>query len=142
MTLRDAIYLYGQPLNAKGDKILAGENCDVLQLVLDVTAGYTDLAMAQAATLDNAITTRFAYPDRIWDSAAMFAYTLYANQPLKAFVFSDRNNPASSAQTGTATAFGYCYSTHPNARLYLREKDKCTDTYSNGQTRSISGCLQ
>jgi len=142
LSLRDAIYLYGQTLNGKGDKILAGENCDVFQLILDVNAGHTDLALAQSSTLNNAIATKVAYPDRILDSAAMFSYALYADQPVKTFVFNDKNNPASPAQTGTATAFGYCYSTKPNARVYLREKDKCTDTYSNGQTSSIAGCLQ
>jgi len=142
LSLRDAIYLYGQPLNGQGDKILAGENCDVFQLILDVNAGFTDLALAQSGTLNNAIATKLAYPDRILDSAAMFSYALYANQMVKAFVFNDKNNAASSAQTGTATAFGYCYSTNPNARAYLREKDKCTDTYSNGQTNFISGCIQ
>ena len=139
--MRDAIYLYGQPLNGQGDKILAGENCDVFQLILDVNAGFTDLALAQSSTLDNAIATKLAFPDRILDSAAMFSYSLYANQPVKAFVFNDKNNPAYSAQTGTATAFGYCYSTKPNARVYLREKDKCTDTYSNGQTSVSAGCV-
>ena len=140
LTLRDAIYLYGQALNGKGDKILAGENCDVFQLILDVNSGHTDLALAQSSTLNNAIATKVAYPDRILDSAAMFSYALYADQLVKTFVFNDKNNPASSAQTGTATAFGYCYSTKPNARVYLREKDQCTDTYSNGQTSTIPGC--
>jgi serine protease len=140
LSLRDAIYLYNQPLDAKGDKILVGENCDVFQLILDVIAGYTDLAMAQSSTLNDAIATKLAYPDRILDSAAMFSYALYANQLVKAFVFNDKNNPASSAQIGTATAFGYCYSTNPNARVYLREYDKCTDTYSNGLTSAIPGC--
>ncbi|HWR75639.1 MAG TPA: S8 family peptidase [Thiobacillus sp.] len=140
LTLRDAIYLYGQPLNGQGDKILAGENCDVFQLILDVNAGFTDLALAQSSTLNNAIATKLAYPDQILDSAAMFSYALYENQPVKAFVFNDKNNPASTALTGTATTFGYCYSTNPNARVYLREKDKCTDTYSNGQTSAIPGC--
>lgn len=74
------------------------------------------------------------------DSATIFSYALYANQLVKAFVFNDKNNPASSAQTGTATAFGYCHSTKPNARVYIREKDTCTDTYSNGQTSAIPGC--
>lgn len=138
--MRDAIYLYNQALNGQGDKILAGENCDVFQLVLDVNAGHTDLAIAQSSTLNNAIATKLAYPDRILDSAATFSYALYANQRVKAFVFNDKNNPASSAQTGTATAFGYCYSTRPNARVYLREQNKCTDTYSNGQTSAIPGC--
>lgn len=142
MTLRDAIYLYDQPLNAKGDKILAGENCDVFQLVLDVNAGFTDLAMAEATSLDNAIATQVAYPDRIQDSAAMFSYALYGDQPVKTFMFNDKTNPMSPAQTGTGTVFGYCYSTRPNARAYIREEDKCTDKYSNGQTSYIAGCVQ
>ncbi len=141
MTLRDAIYLYDQPLNAKGDKILAGEDCDVFQLVLDVNAGYTDLAMAEASSFDNAIATQVAYRDRIQDSAAMFSYALYGNQSVKTFTFNDKTNPTSSAQTGTATAFGYCYSTRPNARVYIRENDTCTDRYSNGQTRYVAGCV-
>jgi serine protease len=140
LTLRDAIYLYNQPLNGKGDKILAGEQCDVLQLVLDVTAGHTDLAMGQASTVDGAIAASLAYPDRILDSAEMFAYALYEKQAVKVFVFNDRNSPASAAQTGTATAFGYCYSTAPNARVYLRQEDTCTNRYSNGQTSAIPDC--
>ncbi|MHB1402289.1 MAG: S8 family peptidase [Thiobacillus sp.] len=141
LRLRDAIYLYDQPLNGKGDKILAGENCDVFQLILDVNSGYTDLAMAQSGSLDHAIATGLAYPDRIQDSATMFSYALYENQAVKAFVFNDKNNPASSALTGSATTFGYCYSTNPNARVYIREKDTCTDTYSNGLTSIIAGCV-
>ena len=96
--------------------------------------------MAESSTLNNAIATQVAYPDRIQDSAAMFSYALYANELVKAFVFNDKNNPASSTLTGTATSFGYCYSTNPNARVYIREKDTCTDTYSNGQTSAIPGC--
>jgi serine protease len=142
MTLRDAIYLYRQPLNAKGDKILAGEHCDVFQLVLDVDAGHTDLAMGQSSGLADAVATQAAYRDRILDSAAMFSYALYGGQPVKTFVFNDKTNPMSAAQTGTATVFGYCYSTRPDARVYMREKDACTDRYSNGQTRSIAGCVR
>lgn len=142
LALRDAIYLYDQPLNGKGDKILAGENCDVFQMILDVNTGHTDLAMSQSSTLDNAISTQVPYPDRIFNTANMFSYALYENQAVKTFVFNDKNDSTSSAQTGTATAFGYCYSTKPNARVYIREKDKCTDKYSNGQTSYIPGCVQ
>ncbi|MGB4781818.1 S8 family peptidase [Candidatus Methylomirabilis sp.] len=140
LLLRDAIYLYGQALNGKGDKILAGEHCDVFQLVLDVTAGYTDLAMGQSSTLNSALAAQVAYPDRILDAAAMFSYALYDTQAVKAFVFHDQYNPASSAQIGTATAFGYCYSTNPAARVYLREVDTCTDKDSTGQISAIPGC--
>lgn len=140
LILRDAIYLYGQAVNGKGDKILAGEQCDVFQLILDVTAGYTDLAMGQSSTLNSALAAKVAYPDRILDAAAMFAYALYDNQAVKAFVFHDQTNPASSAHIGTATAFGYCYSTNPAARVYLREVDTCTDKNSAGQISAIPGC--
>ena len=141
MTLRDAIYLYNQPLDGRGDKILAGVDCDVFQLVMDVTSGYTNLAMGQSNTLANAIGTQTAYLDTIQNADAMFAYALYQDQPVKTFVFNDKTAPNSSSQMGTATVFGYCFSTNPNARVYLREKDKCTDTYSNGLTSVIAGCV-
>lgn len=142
VVVRDAVYLYNQPLNARGDKILVGENCDVFQLVLDVNAGYTDLAMSESGTLDGALAAPAAYPDRILDSAAMFSYALYTDQPVKIFSFNDRSAPASPGQSGTATVFGYCYSARPNARAYLRERDHCLDRFSDGQTRPIAGCVQ
>jgi hypothetical protein len=74
------------------------------------------------------------------DAAVMFSYALYDNQAVKAFVFNDRNNPASSAQIGTATAFEYGYSTNPFAWVYLREVDQCTDKTSTGQITAIPGC--
>lgn len=134
MTLRDAIYLYGQALNGKGDKVLVGVDCDVFQLVTDVTSGFTNLAMGQGSTLANAISTRTAYPDKINSTDAMFAYALYQDQPVKAFVFNDKE--ASSTQTGTVTAFGYCYSTKPTGHVYFQQKDTCINTYSDGLTTS------
>ncbi|MDP2253105.1 MAG: S8 family serine peptidase, partial [Thiobacillus sp.] len=138
LTLRDAIYLYNQPLDGRGDKILAGVDCDVFQLVMDVTSGYTNLAMGQSNTLANAIGTQTAYPDTIQNADAMFAYALYQDQPVKTFVFNDKNNPSSSAQIGTGTVFGYCYSTRPTARVYFQQKDRCTNTYSDGHTTSCT----
>lgn len=140
LTLRDAIYLYGQPLNGKGDKVLVGENCDVFQLILDVNSGYTDLSMGQASSFVTAVAAQSNYPDRILDSAAMFSYALYDNQATKTFAFMDMNNPHSASQIGSGTVFGYCYSTKPAARVYLREKDKCTDKDSSGQTSAMPGC--
>jgi hypothetical protein len=140
MTLRDAIYLYGQGLDAKGSKVLVGHNCDVFQLVLDVTTGFTDLGMAQGNNATELNASYFAYPDRIYDYADMFAYSLYANKSEKAFVFGDKNNSQSSTQIGTATVFGYCYSTKADAYVYFEEDDKCTLKYSDGSTSSISNC--
>lgn len=139
MTLRDAIYLYNQPVNGKGSKVLAGNNCDVFQLILSVNSGYTDLAMGQADTLANARSGQTAYPDRITSAAGMFSYSLYASQAVKTFAFNDKTNPTSSAQIGTTTMFGYCYSTNSAANVYIHEGDKCTNTYSNG-TVQVSTC--
>jgi murein DD-endopeptidase MepM/ murein hydrolase activator NlpD len=142
MRLRDAIYLYGQDVNGRGSKILAGENCDVFQLLLDVNSGYTDLAMAQQGTVNDVVPNQVLYPDRITDSAAMFSYALYDPQPVKAFVFGDRDNPLSSTKLGTNTIFGYCYSTNQDAKVYFRELDKCTDKSAGGLTYPIQGCVQ
>ena len=38
LILRVAMYLYGKDFNGKGDKVLAGENCDVFQLILEVNS--------------------------------------------------------------------------------------------------------
>lgn len=141
MTLRDAIYLYGQGVDARGSKGLGGYNCDVLQLVLDVTSGFTDLAMLQGNNDAELNASTLVYPDRIYDSAAMFSYALYQNKAWKAFQFNDKNYPFSNVQVGTGTIFGYCYSTKPDAYVYFAEEDKCTVKYSDGHTGAIPNCV-
>lgn len=138
LQLRDAMYLYDQGVDARGSKTLGSYNCDVFQLVLDVTSGYTDLGMGvgNASPLNS-----FVYPDRIHDSAAMFAYALSGNDTWKVFGFNDKGNPASSTQIGKGSIFGYCYSTKPDAYVYFRENDKCTVKFSNGSTESIPNCV-
>jgi hypothetical protein len=134
MTLRDAIYLYGQGVNAKGSKVLTGNNCDVFQLILSVNTGYTDLAMGQADTFAHAVSGQTAYPDRIHSTDAMFSYSLYASQAVKTFSFNDKNTPTLPTQIGVTTMFGYCYSTIPGANVYIHEGDRCLNTYSNGSS--------
>jgi len=138
LQLRDAMYLYDQGVDARGSKTLGSSNCDVFQLVLDVTSGYMDLVMGvgNASPLNS-----FVYPDRIHDSAAMFAYALSGNDTWKVFGFNDKGNLASTAQIGKGTIFGYCYSTKPDAYVYFMETDKCTVKYSDGSTESIPNCV-
>jgi hypothetical protein len=140
MTLRDAIYLYDQSIDAWGNKELNGYNCDVFQLVLDVTSGYTDLVMFQGDTDTEAIGSAFEYPDRIFNYADMFSYALYKDKVHKVFMFDDNINYNSKAQIGTATIFGYCYSTKPGAYVYFLEFDKCTKKYSDGHIEAIPNC--
>ncbi|MCD6705990.1 MAG: hypothetical protein LT080_05980 [Thiobacillus sp.] len=141
MTLRDAIYLYDQDVDARASKVLGGYNCDVFQLVLDATSGFTDLAMFQGNNDTELAASALVYPDRIYDNAAMFSYALYQNKSDKFFRFGDKNNPTSSAQVGEGTIFGYCYSTKPGAYVYFYEEDKCTVKYSDGYVGTIPNCV-
>ncbi|MDP2112054.1 MAG: hypothetical protein Q8N48_09595 [Thiobacillus sp.] len=141
MTLRDAIYLYDQDVDARGSKVLAGRNCDVFQLVLDVTSGYTDLIMYQGNNQTEVSASTLVYPDRIYNNAAMFSYALYQNKSDKFFRFDDKTQPVSSyQQIGTGTIFGYCYSTKPDAFVYFYEEDKCTVKYSDGYVAALPNC--
>lgn len=140
LQLRDAIYLYNQEFRANGLKSLVGENCDVFALVLDVGSGYADIAYAQSSSLSSALNSRTIYNDRIFDWQAMFAYALYQSQATKTFSLGDRNYPNIGHMAGRGTAFGYCYSTQPGARVYFNEKDLCTNKFSDGHTETIPSC--
>jgi hypothetical protein len=131
MTLRDAIYLYNKPVNANAIKALLGYQCDVFQLVLDVKSGFTDLAM-----YDNGI--EYLYPDRIWSTAPMFAYALYSQQEQKAFGLWDNTEGVSDGQVGTATFFGYCFSTKPDAYVLMYDEATQTCTRSDGTVLDCS----
>ena len=140
MTLRDAMYVYGQGIDKRGSKQLGGYNCDVFQLVLDVTSGYTDFSAQQGNNGTELFASTLLYRDRIYDTAAMFSYALYQNKTWKAFRFGEINNTTSSDLTGTGTIFGYCYSTKPDAFVYFREQDKCTVKYSDGYVAPVANC--
>ncbi|MDR2259825.1 MAG: serine protease [Azoarcus sp.] len=111
MRLRDAVYLYGLPVAADQAKTLVGYNCDVFQLLLDVDSGYTDIVLHESSAMD--------YPDRIYDHAAMFSYALYSTSPRKGFGL--RGNRGGGGQIGAVTAFGYCFSSHADAKALLHD---------------------
>lgn len=141
MTLRDAIYLYDQDIDARGSKLLGGYNCDVFQLVLDVTSGFTDLTMFQGNNQTELAASTLVYPDRIYDNAAMFSYALYKNKSDKFFRLGDKTQSTFSyQQIGTGTIFGYCYSTKPDAYVYFHEEDNCTVEYSDGYVAALPNC--
>jgi hypothetical protein len=138
--LRDAIYLYGQPIDAAGNTWLGGYNCDVFELVLDVTSGATDLAMLQGDDNAELGASTQIYPDRIHASAQMFAYALYKDKDYKYFQFGDSTASASTARIGTATIFGYCFSSRPGAYAYLTDMAACTVRYSDGSIEPLPFC--
>ncbi|MDR2688962.1 MAG: hypothetical protein LBB76_04310 [Azoarcus sp.] len=120
MALRDAIYLYHQPISGIASKIktLAGYNCDVFQMLLDVESGYTDVALQESAA---ASTAKMTYRDRIHASAPMFSYTLYASVPVKTFTLGRFLDNAATDDIGAATVFGYCFSTRSDAKVLFHD---------------------
>lgn len=131
MQLRDAIYIYNQPINSYWYTDLVGMNCDVLQIVLDVEEGHTEIWMHQSGYQDFEL-----YPDAIWDYHSMFAYALYKNVPEKYFSLSCKQQTRPDFNVGRATVFGYCYSTKSDAYVYLWEEKTNTCTYSDGSKYS------
>jgi len=130
LTLRDAIYLYKKDIRSLSYMSLAGFDCDVLQLVLDVESGYTDLAMFEGSGGDS--DAYLKYPDRIEARHPMFAYALYRDMPFKSFDFYDARTGTADSRIGTATLFGYCFSTKPSARVVFCDDTQRTCVTSDG----------
>jgi hypothetical protein len=121
MALRDAIYAYKLPISglASQAKTFAAYNCDVFQVLIDVESGFVDLSISEDATAHG---PRHIYPDRLYDTAAMFSYTLYSPAHAKSFRLSRYlDNVSSSAPVGTATVFGYCFSTRTDAVVLVHD---------------------
>lgn len=138
MLLRDAHYWYNMPVDGFKSNYFLGTDCDILQLVMDVNTGYTDILGADVASTTTIETSDMvSYPDRITANAAMFSYTLYSNAGLKMYQFYDKNATA-SAQVGTITAFAYCFSTTPTAHLRTYDGNKDWCVYTNGTTGGAS----
>lgn len=140
LTLRDAMYLYGQGVDAKGSKMLQGYNCDAFQVVLDISSGYADLTMYSGNNETELAASKAPYPDRIHAAADMFAYALYGASSYKYFRFGDNQNSGSATQVGSGTFFAYCFSTRTDAAIRFREEDTCTIRTSNGSSAPISDC--
>ena len=126
LLLRDAIYLYHLPVRAGYLQSLVGMGCDIFQLVLDVESGYSDIFITEGITSTG---YSLPYPDRIDANAAMFAYALYSGYSDKSFSLWDVKNygKGGTQSVGTATAFGYCFSTNPAAYVAYcdEQRDQC-----------------
>lgn len=129
--LRDAIYMYQMSLWGQSEKRITGHHCDILELVLDVTSGYTDMALVPSVTLGMATN----YVDRIFATDAMFTYTLYADATEKRFILRDNQNPSSDNKIGQGTFFGYCYSTQGDAYVEVYDQKTNTTYFSDGTTQ-------
>jgi hypothetical protein len=131
MTLRDAIYLYNKPIYSNAVKAIMGYHCDAFQMLLDVGTGFTDIAIYE--------TTLTPYPDRIFAEHQMFSYALYSQEEIKAFGLWDNSEWVPDSQVGSATFFGYCYSSKPDAFVLMYDGANETCTLPNG---SIVDCSE
>jgi hypothetical protein len=142
MVLRDAIYLYHQPISGSSIKRLIGYNCDVLQMLLDVESGYTDIATLEStvASSNTYPNTATVYPDHIHANAPIFSYALYTSVPVKTFElgrFID-NGTSATGNIGTVTMFGYCFSTKADAKVLMHDGETGTCHLSDGATKSCA----
>lgn len=133
MTLQDALYLYDQNINSYNWTDLVGRNCEIFELVLDVDSGYTDVYTDEGSG-------SMQYPDRIRDYHKMFAYTLYKNSEWKTFSLSDKDGVLPDKNIASATIFGYCFSTNPDAYVYVLDQKSNTCKFSNGNV--ITNCIK
>lgn len=128
LTLRDAVYLYNQDIPIHQYIEIVGYRCDILMLALDVDSGYADLQIYEGES-------KRVYPDRIRQFHEMFAYALYSqNVAYKSFMLTDNTATQGAAETisGRATVFGYCYSTHPDARVFRYDSRTQSCANANG----------
>jgi Fe-S cluster biogenesis protein NfuA len=137
IVLRDAIYLFNQPVygTTARAKTLAGYHCDVFQLLLNVQSGYTDLAGLEGSVASGPTAI---YPDRINSDVTMFSYMLYSANPVKFFSMSKYLAGTDNGQIGTVTVFGYCFSSRTDAKVLLHDNSTGTCLFSNGQNRACA----
>ncbi len=132
VVLRDAIYLYNRPVHSGYLKSVFGLGCDILQLVLDLESGETNISFYSAETsadMASGNATITDYPDTIRQAAYMFSYALYGSAYGKGFAFAEDSFDRGSTVIGNMTAFVYCFSSDPSASL----------VYSDGLTGETLG---
>lgn len=117
LLLRDAKYRYHEPATETGEPpLFVSVGCDVYQIVLTVNAGAVTLVITEADNVTEASIEQgsFIFPAKLGTSAGMFAYALYSNKPIKAFLLKN-GDFSEDTQSAEFTAFGYCFSTKPYA---------------------------
>jgi hypothetical protein len=134
MSLRGAAYRYQQAISSEAAGTLAGYNCDVFQIMLDVESGYTDIATLEGEAANEPVTV---YPDRIAADAPVFSYALYDDKPVKTFSLGQFLDNGATGEVGTVTVFGYCFSKRSDARVVFY--DGAGTCHYTGRTTTCAG---
>jgi hypothetical protein len=108
MSLRTAHYWYNSNLD---QLVLQGRDCQLLNLVLNVTSGEVQIQLGEVSNGESTKTseTLLSYPDKISASTPLFVYSLYSTVP---DYWTNTWNWKTFKLVGkaTGTAFAYCYS--------------------------------
>ena len=117
LLLRDAKYRYHELATETGQTpAFVSVYCDVYQIVMTVNAGAVTLVIVEADDTSSASIQQgtFIFPAKLGTGAGMFAYALYSNKPVKAFLLKN-GDYSGDTRSAEFTAFGYCFSTKANA---------------------------
>ncbi|MCB1955650.1 MAG: hypothetical protein KDG55_08235 [Rhodocyclaceae bacterium] len=143
MVLRDAIYLYNVDFyDGPGTLAMWGEGCDVMQVVFDLDSGYVEFEKWEYNVADESSVVTAKYPDRIQATAKMFSYMLYTpDRFIRRIDFTGNDATRENHEVvGRGTLFGYCLSDDPDAKIFVADYARCTNTYSS-KYASLSGAM-
>ncbi|MBK6322643.1 hypothetical protein [Candidatus Aalborgicola defluviihabitans] len=132
---RDAMYMYGMNVTQRVSKEFWGINCDVFQVVFKMDTGSTDFRYVQtnSSAVANTLSARTWFPDTIFSYQSPFAYNLSNTATYKVYGF-ESGVYNGNASIGRGTFFAYCFSTNPNAYVFLWDGESCRIKYSNGSS--------
>lgn len=109
MSLRTAHYWYNSNLD---QLVLQGRDCQLLNLVLNVTSGEVQIQLGEESNGDatKISKTLLNYPDKISASTPLFVYSLYSEVPFTPYTNTWNWKTFKLVGKATGTAFAYCYS--------------------------------
>jgi hypothetical protein len=138
---RDAMYVYNMNVTERVSKEFWGVDCDVFQVLFKMDSGSTSFRHVQSnsGSTANTLSARTWFPNPLYSYQSQFAYSLSDTAAYKVFGFESATLNGFSS-TGRGTFFAYCFSTNPNARIFLWDGESCRVSYSNG-TSANSVCM-
>lgn len=138
---RDAMYMYGMNVTERVSKEFWGVNCDLFQVLFKMDNGSTDFRYVEtnSSATANTLSARTWFPNTIYSYQSPFAYNLSTSATYKVFGF-ESGVYNSTRSIGSGSFFAYCFSTNPNAYIFLWDGESCRVKYSNGSSVS-SVCM-
>lgn len=138
---RDAMYVYDMNVTQRVSKEFWGVNCDILQVLFKMDSGGTAFRYLQTntAATANTLSARTWFPNTIYSYQSQFAYNMSDSATYKVYGFESATLNG-NASIGRGTFFAYCFSTNPNAYIFMWDGESCRIKYSNGSTIA-SDCM-